>query len=491
MKSWLIVLTSLVALSTIACLVVYWNGWTLYYGDAESHLDIARRVIDSRTPGWDQIGTAWLPLPHLLMLPLVGNDRLWRSGLAGAIPSAACFVLAGLFLFAAVKRVFGSVPCAAAAVACFALNPNLLYLQSIPMTEAVLAASLMALLYCTIAFQQTQKYRFVAGAGLASMAASLTRYEGWFLIPFVALFFLLAARKHRLFCAAAFSILASLAPLAWMAYNYWFYSNPIEFYNGPYSAKAIQGSASYPGVHDWAKAWLYYRTAVELCAGMAVIWVAALGLLFALGKRAWWPLLLLALPPAFYVWSVHSSGVPIFVPTLWTKSYYNTRYALSAWPLIAFCAGAAVLLAPVRLRSIAAVAVALVASVPWLFHPHPENWICWKESQVNSEARRAWTRQSAEFLKANYRTGTGIFGTLGDVGGIFREAGIPFREVLQEGNEPAWQAAVARPDLFLNEEWAVAIQGDPVAKAVERVRYRLVQTVTVNGAPPIEIYQRQ
>ena len=56
---------------------VWWcwrEGWTLYYGDAESHLNIARRIIDSRTPGYEQIGTAWLPLLHLLMLPLVMQD---------------------------------------------------------------------------------------------------------------------------------------------------------------------------------------------------------------------------------------------------------------------------------------------------------------------------------------------------------------------------------------------------------------------------------
>jgi hypothetical protein len=29
----------------------YQTGATLYWGDAESHLDIARRVVDSRTPG--------------------------------------------------------------------------------------------------------------------------------------------------------------------------------------------------------------------------------------------------------------------------------------------------------------------------------------------------------------------------------------------------------------------------------------------------------
>jgi len=104
LKSWLIVLVSLAVLSAGAVAFVQWHGWALYYGDAEAHLEIARRVVDSRTPGYSQIGTVWLPLPHVLMLPLVANDWLWRTGLAGAIPSAICFVVAGLFLSAAMPR---------------------------------------------------------------------------------------------------------------------------------------------------------------------------------------------------------------------------------------------------------------------------------------------------------------------------------------------------------------------------------------------------
>ena len=55
------------------------RGYTLYYGDAASHVNIARKVVDSRTPGWEQVGTVWLPLPHALMAPLVRVDSLWRS----------------------------------------------------------------------------------------------------------------------------------------------------------------------------------------------------------------------------------------------------------------------------------------------------------------------------------------------------------------------------------------------------------------------------
>src|ERR1035438_9286892 len=111
------------------------RGWLLSYGDAEAHLNIARRILDSQTPGYDQVGTAWLPLPHWLMLPFVRlpfgkEDALWLNGLAGAIPAALGFLVAGTFLYLAAYRIFDCRWAAVAAAALFALNPNVLYLQS-------------------------------------------------------------------------------------------------------------------------------------------------------------------------------------------------------------------------------------------------------------------------------------------------------------------------------------------------------------------------
>ena len=57
----------------------------LYYGDAVSHLFISRKIIDSNEPGILQIGTVWLPLPQLMMLPFSLIDSLFSSGLAGLV----------------------------------------------------------------------------------------------------------------------------------------------------------------------------------------------------------------------------------------------------------------------------------------------------------------------------------------------------------------------------------------------------------------------
>ena len=276
---------------------------------------------------------------------------------------------------------------------------------------------------------------------------------------------------------------------------------PLEFYNGPYSAKMIYERAvranmqRYPGDHDWPKALQYYRAAAESCAGTALIWVGAIGLLAAIMKRAWWAVAMLTVPPAFFVLSMYSSGTPIYLPYLWPNSYYNTRYGIAALPLLAFGGAALVSLVPGR-WSISAVTVLLLASVaPWIIHPRADAWITWKESQVNSVARRAWTAEAADFLKANYRHGDGILFSFGDLTGVLRTAGIPFRESLYDGNNPHFLAVLARPDLFMWEEWALAFSGDEVATALLKtgsgdVRYECVKTVEIKGAAPVEIYRR-
>src|SRR5262249_30081381 len=155
------------------------------------------------------------------------RDYWWRSGLAGAIPSALCFVTAGTFLFAAAQRVYASASAAWATLAVFAINPNMLYLQSTPMTEPLFAASLAALLWSTLWFRDSQSIFAIFIAGIASNSASLTRYEGWFLIPFVAAYLFFVAKKKS--AAILFAAIASLAPIAWLAHNRFYYGHALEF----------------------------------------------------------------------------------------------------------------------------------------------------------------------------------------------------------------------------------------------------------------------
>ena len=340
----------------------------------------------------------------------------------------------------------------------FALNPNILYLQATPMTELPFLASLAALLWATLWFRDSQSLWAVLVAAAASNAASLTRYEGWFLIPFVCLYLLVSA-KHKWHAILFGGCLA----LPW---DRWHGSRTISITTATRSSFTTDRIPRPRSTSASSRREDFAIPAITIGSRPRVItsplragsrdgrcWSMGIaGTLVAVAKRVWWALFLLLLPPLFYVWSMHSSGTPIFVPDLPPYGWYNTRYAIAAVPFAAFAAGALVTLVPARFQAKTSIILALAVTGVWGFSGASS--ISWKESEVNSEARRAWTAQAASFLAREYRPGSGIIFPFGDLTGVLREAGIPLREGLHEGNGVAFDAAMARPDLLLlSEDW--------------------------------------
>ena len=152
---------------------------TLSHYDAKGHLVVARRIADSLRPGWWQIGAVWLPLPHLLNAGPVQVDAWYRTGFSGVAMSVSCFALAVGTLVWLIHRATGSIAGAAAGAVVLASQPDVLYLQSTPMTEPLL----MALTLGGVALT----WRWVAdgaddpptAAGVVLGLACLTRYEAW------------------------------------------------------------------------------------------------------------------------------------------------------------------------------------------------------------------------------------------------------------------------------------------------------------------------
>src|SRR5687767_7299647 len=174
-----------------AALFYYARGLALSHYDARAHLVVARRVFDSLTPGWQQIGAVWLPLPHLLNMLPVQVDGWYRSGASATAISIASMAIGAGALAAFVVGRTGSVSGAAAGAALMMANPNVLYLQSTPMTEPLLfGVTLLAVAIAAhwldeidretpSAFATARADKSARAPGLALAAACLTRYEAW------------------------------------------------------------------------------------------------------------------------------------------------------------------------------------------------------------------------------------------------------------------------------------------------------------------------
>ena len=138
------------------------------------------RVFDSLNPGFRQLGSVWLPLPHLLMVPFVARMAWWQSGLAGAIPSIGCYILGCIGIYRLARLWLGAGP-SAVAVLFYGLNPGLLYMQTTAMTEPLFLAEMIwaALLlaeFCRALKNETDQgdgeraARLLLGAGLVLLA---------------------------------------------------------------------------------------------------------------------------------------------------------------------------------------------------------------------------------------------------------------------------------------------------------------------------------
>jgi hypothetical protein len=526
---WVAMLAAWVSLFSF--LIYFRRGELLLYGDAVAHINIARRVFDSQTPGPLQLGTVWLPLPHVLMIPFLLSNWAWQTGIGGSIPSMIAYVLGGVGIFRLMRSTLSvqGEPnareriAAWIAVAIYLANPNLIYLQATAMTEPLyLALFTWATVYFCEFVQMRERSKTawsrLTKCGLCLAGACLTRYDGWFLavaMCIAALFLTWREVKTGIFLHAGlrkFVLIAAAAPVLWLAYNAIVYRNPLEFANGPYSAKGIEkktatpGAPPHPGADNLTMAASFFLKSGELNlleSNWHRLWLAlallgtATVLLF---DRRLWPLIFLWVPLPFYMFSIAYGGVPIFIPPWWPYTIYNARYGIELLPVFAvfvalggFWSMEFFRSRNVTIGTLTAMGILIVTSYTSVWRNQP---ISFREGWVNSRTRIALETEIAFQLKAMPKNSI-VLMYLGDHGGALQQAGIPLRRVIQEGNhrtwiqpsdpEGLWERALANPARYAN--YVVAIDKNPVALAINQQALRPIAILHVSGQPEATIYQ--
>lgn len=505
------------ALSLLALAYCLPRGMLLLYGDAVAHLAIARRIFDSLNPGFRQLGSVWLPLPHLLLLPFVQKMSWWQSGLAGAWPSMACYVLGCVGIYR-LARMWLHPAASILASMIFALNPGLLYMQTTAMTEPLFLAEMIwtSLLIAEHgraleAGEQARASRLLIAAGLMLVCAVFTRYDGWIYAAFAWLVVAIGLRRHlreRVGGAfVLFTVLLVAAPLLWLAYNAKQFGDPLDFLRGPYSARAIDirttkaGSPHYPGWHSMRVASLYFLKTAEMGVaplrwGNLLLWLSIAGTLIASWKWRGEQIaaaLLLWIPLPFYAYSVAYGSVPIFIPPWWPHSWYNVRYGMEMIPVFALflaffidqCAELATKRRPRSDRWVFLVAAALiVADCIALMRARP---LVLQEAVNNSRTRMPFEQSLAEALEVLPQQGMILMYTSEHPGALQR-AGIPLKRTINEGDYYQWPGALQHP--AQSAAIVVTTEGDAVARAVAArpEGLTLVDVICSTGQPCARIY---
>lgn len=443
----------ILAVAAVSLHFFYVRGLINLYGDAIAHMEGARRLSDSLTSGWDELGSSWLPLYHFLVAPLAANDHLWRTGLGGGIVSAAAFAVAAWFVFQLGAEMSRNVAAGWVALAGFLLCANMLAVSSTPLTEPLNIMWAVLVVWTLFRFQHGGSLLTLSAAGLAAFFGSLTRYDGWFLIPFGALFVLLARPRglgRRLRDAMIFGGIGAAGPALWVLHDWHRYGNPLEFYNGPYSAKAIYAHQllttgfHYPTEGSYLLSARYYIEDVKLVIGAMSLELAVLGLaVWAIDRRdrrRRAAALLFLVPLLFYIQSMASAAVPIYVPTLFPHTYYNLRYGLEMLPAMALFPS---FLISARLgrhkRPLATAAVIAILAVQFAASVRGGAASIGnvQESLQNTPCRVRSERALIDLLRRDY-TGGMILTANGKHPCVMPTLGIPYRHTLTELNRRYW-----------------------------------------------------
>jgi len=486
----------------------YIHGLTNTYGDALAHMEGARRLFDSLTPGYVEIGTGWLPAFHLLVSPLARNDHLWRTGLAGSVVSMVSFVITARFLFRLSLEMNRTLAGAWVTLASVLLCPNMLYLAVTPLTESLAILWSVLTVYGLFRFQLTGRWRAVVGSALSAFAGTLTRYDAWYLLPFAALYVLLGRRapwRERFRQVVVFSVVAGAGPVLWLVHNGLRFGNPLEFYNGQYSAKAIYAHQisttgfRYPTDGSLLVSARYFLEDCRLTIGALPLELALLGLIAWVvdsserGRRA--AALLLLTPLPFYVHSMAHASIPLYVPTLFPNTYYNLRYGLEMLPAVAIFPS--FLLAPclsrrVRGALLATIVAALGVQAISTVSRGASELVVVKEGILNTPCRSPRQQTIIRYLR-QYYDGRLIIVSAGKWPCVNPELGIPFRNTLSEANREQWQSLERGVGPAVG--WIIRGDGDRVDQLMRAYPqafgdFELAEQLVEPGEGSVQIYRR-
>jgi 4-amino-4-deoxy-L-arabinose transferase-like glycosyltransferase len=404
----------------------------MLYADARSHLTIARRLIDGPNHGIVQLGTVWLPVPHIVMIPFVASRWLWHTGLAAIPVDIACLVVEALAIFSLVRTITRVRWAAWIAVALLLTNPSILYLHTTALTEPVLFAALLgttAMLAKWIANAKPWSGGEIAVyCGLPAAVAVLSRYDGWAFVAAAGLFVLVGAQarwhqwRYSLHITRCFVTPPVIAAVWWMWFNWVNFGDPLEFQRGRYSAQAQQQFLArrglLPDMHDLPSSLHTYASSMWQGAGWLLLGAALVGMVLWAwrGHRSLpglTPWLLVGVPFGFYVLSLWTGQAVIRLDNANGQGMFNLRYGVEMVPgLAVFVAlGAFVLAGRPRtqlgrewrvLVGLAAIALVGVQAAMW--------WPDWRsipvvEEGVSQRAAGAGQYAAAEWMARHAREG--------------------------------------------------------------------------------------
>lgn len=504
----LIIITSALA-GSIAFVWSYQNGYIYSYGDAKSHLNIARRTFDSLTPGIVQLGTSWLPLYHVMMFPLIWNNFLWHSGIAGTYINYILYVASVVLLFKSILLITKQRFAATFGSLLFSLNVNVLYLQAAAMSEISTVFFIISSIYLFIRWQKERHLYLLITLGMSCFLGTLIRYEMWAvagaLIPTIALSSISLKEKKRLDFRRLeaelilFSTLAFFGIVLWLLWNLIFFGDPLSFERGVWSAKSYQISQLHNNLpyKNIFQAFKFYFFASGNMNTWSITVAGIVGaILYLAKKRSLKTLALVGLCGSVFIfeaYSLYSGNTTIYVPQLYPYDYYNVRYGIYALPfLILFLS----YILATKNKILRSVLVLLFLSETFLGYrsmPISLYDAAFSKGPVMSDKTISAQREMevVSYMRSHYQNGL-ILTSAGVNDGLIFLSGLDMKNFITEGNQKYWTDSLTNPTKYA--AWIIIRDvnssdiRNPLTKLISENRLTNYKTVLVNSE--FKIYKR-
>lgn len=452
----LLLITALLSIIAAASFLIYLqNGLGLAYNDARSHLDIGRRVVEGLKPGLAQLGSVWLPLPHLLMIPTVWNDFMWHSGLSGALQSMIAFVATGLIIYLFLKNIKVGLLGRFFAVLIFTSNLNILYLQSTAMTELLILAAMMAGAYYLMLWHKDDNLLYLIKSAFFIMLSTVTRYDGWFLLFIATILVVVNVWRKQGYKATEgtvilFTALGALGIVLWFLWNLLIFNDPLYFAFGPFSAHAQQSQIYEAGdlltkgnlplsIKIYTYALIYNSYAFNALFGL-------FGALLLWSDRKLKPAvrlstLALVTPLLFNVLALYLGHSVLFIQGQITgNTWFNVRYGMMFMPAIAIFSGFLV----DRIKNLRWVIIGLF-SLFTFFAFASSDAVTIDDALVGSSQKNV--TEVSGWLNENAADEEGfVLISAASHDAVIFSSGLPMKRFIHEGTGEYWESATTAPD---------------------------------------------
>jgi hypothetical protein len=453
--------------------------------------------VEGLKPGLAQLGSVWLPLNHVLMIPLVWNDWAWHTGFAGAFWNMLSYVGTGILIYKYLEKIKVGMAGRLFGVFVFASNLNVLYLQSTAMTEPLLLFTMLAGCYYLMLWMTEDKLEDLVKSSFWIMLSTLVRYDGWFLLAVAAGIVVLHAFIKKGYQTAEgaillFLTLAAFGVVLWFGWNALIFKDPLYFAFGEYSAHAQQeqmlAAGALPTKYNpllslqiYLYAMIYNSVATVAFGGIIasiVFWFDnKLQKGVRLAASALWAPFLFNIIALIFGFSV------IFIQGISGDTWFNVRYGVMLMPTLAIFLGYLVH----KLKDFRWVIIGLFLFVS-IFAFTSNDSVSIDDARVGSSQKNV--SEVSGWLQKNAGDKPGfVMISAASHDAIIFSSMLPMKKFIHEGTGAYWESATIAPDRWAR--WIIMRTNDVndstfkfVSKAPGFIKY-----VKVQSFPFADIYQ--